>query len=253
MVGRGLHVVVLAGTALAGCGRVGYEGRGAFEVAVDAGAPDARSALECASAPPSLVCSGFERDVDTYWRIETVLDGRIDSGCLTPHGGDDCLVARIDQGGAAARVEREFPAQSSGTLYMRLYAYVDPTASIQGVTVAALHASTARLNGPDVNLASGDRVELYLQESDREWSLPMPRGEWFCVALAVTIADVGGFLSLQVGDQPAREIADVDTSPGGAYDRAIVGIGWSEASQQPVGVLVDDVIVTRTPVDCADP
>lgn len=224
--------------ALAGCGKFGFE--------------TAELAAACADVPDALVCSGFEGDFDTYWSSETEGDAWFEDPCPGAHAGQGCLVARMAEGGAAARAHRSFEPQSDGWIYLRLFAYAESGAVVDGVNLAALDAYDSGVYGPDINLVDGDRLELYLDELGAfvVSTGPVPRDRWFCIELGVDIDDAQGAVTFGVDGDPPAQIIGIDTFPNAGYDYVAVGIDWSTDSQPPIGVRIDDVVVATTPLPC---
>jgi hypothetical protein len=107
--------------------------------------------------------------------------------------------------------------------------------------------------GINVDLRSDDRWELFLPEHDVSLiSEPgaFDRDTWHCVQLQLVVDDVNGEAALVVDGQTVAGQTMLDTYPGEDLDLFTVGIEWSMADQGPIDLLIDDVVLSPTPVEC---
>ncbi len=239
-------IAVLALAHAAACGRYG------FDDLEDGAAP--RIPESCTDIPGVLVCSSFEEDFDD-WQLEVQGSGSLSPDCPTPRSGSQCLVAHIDEGGAAARAWQPFAPQDIGAqVYMRMYARLDSASDIAGVNLATLDAANSGVFGPDLNVVDGGLFELYMDELQANFGLvgPVPFDDWFCLHLSIAVEESNGTVVAGF-DTTRMERSGIDTFPNGAYDYTALGVDWSSDEQSAITVLIDDVVVATSPVPCSSP
>lgn len=79
---------------------------------------------------------------------------------------------------------------------------------------------------------------------------PLPRDQWFCAELGINIAETGGHSRLSIDGVVAAELAEFDSSLGGAgLSRFRIGAN-AGTGNDPLQLHVDDFVVRTEPIGC---
>ncbi|AKF04805.1 LamG-like jellyroll fold domain-containing protein [Sandaracinus amylolyticus] len=242
----------LAMVLLLGCGRVGYDPGSS-----DGGSADLDAAAqvdECAARHAGArVCSGFEGDVGTYWSLTTRDGGTIATTTTVAHRGARALRAEVGGSGSTAFAHHRFVPIASGDLWLRAFVRVPAPSGSVGVNLLAVEHEGSDVFGIDVNVGVDGRLLVYGVEAgtfDAPDDVRLRADEWACVELRIGVSDADGELELFVDGARAVSATGIDSYPEGDYDRLLVGVAWSDASQAPFEVLIDDVVLDVQPIGC---
>lgn len=261
-----MHRVTVAALVLVtACGRLGFGGSTArdapaSDVRAD-GAGDAPPDAAPACLPSYRLCDGFEgASFDPAWSIDigVTLDTTVaHRGASSAHVQSTALA--VNTGGYFNLLETKSLAFGDPTLYVRAY-----------VRMSALPAGS---NGWELMVAEqvggtvyGDYVfvknahfTLYTQfsgQATNEATSP-PLDTWQCLLWSVTRATTNTGAMTLAGDPAPISLSNVTTdgtSP--QVTRMAYGIGFAgtnvTTAQPPIDLWIDDLIVSPTPVTCAD-
>lgn len=214
---------------------------------VDSGAADAGAvAPGCAG---TLFCSSF---VGGLAGFDTVQNGGVLA--VASPGFDDtaALHPEIGEGSGTAYIHTALNQPGIGELYLRGYVRVAADAVIDDVAIFFL-GPAGGFAGINVDLRSDDRFELFLPENGVSLiSEPnaFVRDTWHCLQLQLTVDDLEGSATLRIDGQEVASQTALDTYPGENFDLFTVGIEWSMADQGPIDLLIDDVVLSQSPVEC---
>jgi hypothetical protein len=247
---RGLVLAILAA-----CGRVGFErvvSQGDDAAAGDGPGGDSGGP---ACLPSYLLCDGFEQPAFAgIWSVNTgaVLDHAI------AHRGTSSV--RMSVPGVAVGMNRYVVLGQTTTLatpgvvhvraWIRLSAL--PLDNMELITAAQPSANE------DALFVVPGALAVYAQWNDVsvDNGTPPPTGTWMCVLWTVTRATTNtGILSL-AGDPPGVTMTNEKTDGMPPVSEMDFGPGFSSTSvtvtQPALDVWFDDVIISTTPVTCAD-
>ncbi|MCA9600587.1 MAG: hypothetical protein KC417_01105 [Myxococcales bacterium] len=210
---------------------------------------------ECAAHPEWLFCDGFESGDLSGWNGER--QGNAIEVRTTPHRGRHGGYAHVNADGEQSLIEAQFPAVTSGSLYVRGYFRVPP-----GTTVGAMNLFS-------VHNTADDRVVVVLNGSEPDHLITFisstissgtgsssPEGvefdEWTCLELAIDVAaSPGGNLTLSKDGVTFAEgnQTGVNTAVPGGYMRVRLPITYVKDSGL-VEIYFDDIAVSTTPIGC---
>jgi hypothetical protein len=216
-------------------------------VPVEAGTPDATASdPSCAG---TLFCTSFEQGVTGFDTVEN--GGTL---AVAAPGFDDqaALQPEIAEGSGTAYIHTALNRPGVSELYLRGYVRVAADAVIEDVAIFFL-GPAGGFAGVNVDLRSDDRFELFLPEHDMSLiSDPgtFARDTWHCLQLQLQIDELNGAVTLLLDGQEVISQTALDTYPGEDFDLFTVGIEWSMADQGPIDLLLDDVTLSETPVEC---
>ena len=240
-----LALAALAALALLGCASEDYViGRFA-----DGGVG------ECAGRTGAIVCSGFERAELADWSAtELMLAGELERTTDRAHHGRAALRASSSAMMSVAVVAASFPAQRSGSLYLRAHLLVPadlPTETINVFFVGA-EPSPDPFSGIDFNLEGGS-IQIYSPESAVQrhtGTLLIPRDRWFCFRARIEIDAQAGVVEAHVDDQLALHAEGLDTLPEDGIHLFRAGLDWSSKQDAFFELYFDDVVVDTAEVPC---
>jgi hypothetical protein len=215
--------------------------------ALDSGASDAGNIdPSCAG---SLFCSSFEQGLAAFDVVES--GGTLS---ISPSGLDDqaALHPAIDQGGGVANVRVDLATSNVAELYLRAYLWVGSAEQLEDISIFFLGPSVAGA-GLAVGLRSSERIELFWAAQPLSLTSEpgaFLRDTWQCLQLSLLIDATNGEVTLQVDGDPVVSQTDIDSNLGGDLAYFNFGIEWSADGQVPAEILLDDVILSQTPVEC---
>jgi hypothetical protein len=214
---------------------------------MDSGVADAGSNdPTCAG---TLFCSSFAQGLAGF---DTVQNGGVLAVASPGFADSAALHPEIGEGSGTAYIHTALNQSGIGELYLRGYVRVAADAVIDDVAIFFL-GPAGGFAGVNVDLRSDDRFELFLPENGVSLiSEPnaFVRDTWHCLQLQLTVDDLEGSATLRVDGQAVASQASLDTHPGEDYDLFTVGIEWSMADQGPIDLLIDDVVLSQSPVEC---
>jgi hypothetical protein len=203
----------------------------------------------CSDHPDALVCSGFDSEDLNGFTITAPPDGTLATTQALRHAGAAALETRSQMRNDRTRLVREFPVQTSGTLYLRAWLFVEP-----GSVLFDLHTLTIG----DVDQADWGvnfhmledvlAVGLPTRESSGE-GLRVPVGSWFCMQAEVRLGDIDGAVRVWLDRQLAVSFADADTLPRRGARNMSVGLDRAVQSE-PAALYIDELLLDRQPTEC---
>jgi hypothetical protein len=210
------------------------------------GASDVRGdAFDLCAQPTTLVCDDFSA-------MPPILVG---SAQWLPAGGRSGGALQIT--GTAAMGGSSFypiPTQTSGSLYARAYAQVQPGPAV------ATYAVLLEMNN-DAITGGSEKVSADIYTND-EWGIGAPfsgggpgstavatRGTWTCIELQVDISSTAGAFHLFIDGTEVVGSTAVDTLIPGGFKQALLST-TVDATDPDVTVLFDDLAVALAPIGC---
>lgn len=212
----------------------------------EAGSDAASSDPNCVD---TLFCSSFAEGLASFDVVESGGTLSID-----PSGLDDqaALHAAIDEGGGAANIRVNLTTSNVSTIYLRAYMWVGSSQQLDDISIFFLGPSVAGA-GLAVGLRSSERIELFWAEHQLSlMSAPgaFLRETWQCLQLSLLVDATNGEATLLIDGDAVVSQSDIDSNLGGDLAYLNFGIEWSAGAQVPVEILLDDVILSQTPVEC---
>jgi hypothetical protein len=227
---------------------------------LDGGPPDARPVdpTECDDRfAGALFCDGFEfvhPGMRGGWSFE-LLEGTSQLATATEEVRVGARAARASIGTGSSRaafgVEGLGPIDS-GDLWLRGWILVPDTSILDAVSVLYLGNETGS-EGLGFQLWNGGRTAAWIGP-EMSWRSSMDAvvaGEWQCLRMHVHVADApGGVYELFVGETMVARHEMIDTLVTGGFTTVEAGIEYSDATQAPITVYVDEVVLQRAQVPC---
>ncbi len=204
----------------------------------------------CAGAEAALVCSSFE-SLDAG-ATEFAPDGSaIAVSAEQSLYGAKALAVTVAGGSARSSLHYEFKPQSSGTLYLRAWLYLD----VEDASNLHVHAFTVgSIDQPDwgttLHVLDGKLGFSFPQAGDVLGQLSVPARHWFCVRTQIELDATNGAASVWVDDALSLATKGVDTLPADEAHNIAVGIDYT--SELALRLYVDALRLGTTPVGCTE-
>lgn len=227
----------------------------------DAGAPDGGPGpTRCDDLHAGAIfCDGFEWVYPagrTGWDWDLLEDGNVDTVVdPTPYLGERALRATTTVAGGRAAIGATLPdAIVDGEMWLRAFFYIPAAQAISaGLSLLYIGAEDGSA-GIAFQAYGGGRASVWIGTQDR-WEgteTPLPRDVWTCLQLHVVVDDAAGEVELYLDDVLITVPFTGDTLPLGAggFRDVEAGIEFSNASQGPTTLYVDEVVLSRTRVPC---
>jgi hypothetical protein len=241
------HIVVAVVVAC-GCGRIGFENRS------DGAGGDAPTA-RCVGAE---LCDGFENGFDTsLWAV-----GGATIDTTVAHRGSASArfhTAPLTSGQLSYVViaQERTLALSDPTFYVRIWYLLGASPEIGNqFELIATDQITGILG--DFLFVRGDGISLFSGFANRQSDgvIPSPVGAWTCALWTLVRADTAtGSISVS-GDVSALALPNVQTDATAPIGKMEFGLGFATqhvtVSQPALDLWIDDVIVDKLPITCAD-
>ena len=203
----------------------------------------------------ALFCSGFEAEnLRDEWPASSVIeDAALERTLARAHSGAAALRAESRGPDSAAVVVTSLPVQRAGSLFLRAYVYIASEWATQTMNLFFIGDDPAEpFIGIDLNIQDG-AVQVFSPQFTPERttaSARMARDRWVCLRTEVAIADDRGAVRVWLDDALAVEVRDVDTAPDGGIHLFRAGVDWSSRQATFFEVYLDDVAISRRPLDC---
>lgn len=259
------RVTVAALVPLAACGRLGFGSRTTSDDAPPP-ASDAHADAPPADAAPAClatyrVCDGFEgASFDPMWSVDTgvTIDTTVaHRGASSAHMQSTALA--VNTAGYFNLLETRSLAFNDPTLYVRAYVRMSALAAgSNGWELMVAEQVGGTVYG-DYVFVKNDHYDLYTQfsgQSTSETAAP-PLGAWQCLLWTVTRSATNTGAMTLAGDPAPLALTAITTdgtSP--QISRMAYGIGFAgtnvTTAQPSIDVWFDDLIVSSSPVTCAD-
>lgn len=241
--------------ALLGCGRLDFAPASDGSVDASRDAADGDAAASCAGYE---ICDGFEgASFATVWQLDlgATLDATVaHRGSQSVHFQSTAL-ATSQQGYFRLYESKTLPL-ADATFYVRAWLrFGGLPASTNGMELIAAYQTSGGSEGDYLFLHSTG-LDIYDEFTavDMATATAPPLDTWLCMLWTVHRDPTAGSITL-AGD-PEMLVIDgkTDTSPPIAV--IAFGIGFSapnvDVAQPPLDVWMDDVIVDKSPLTCAD-
>jgi hypothetical protein len=225
-------------------------------MAVDAGRPGDSACYGLLGA--RLICEGFEASVIPGIWGPTTMNGSATRVGSPAYRGLGALEGRITAAGGKGFIGRPgLGARTSGSLYLRAYLYVGAGPPLRGLTALGLFGPTGGVSvllmdaGVAVVLQpKGAGIEEVVVTASAN-PYVIPRNAWRCAQFEIGIgAATTGTVRVLVDGQLAVERAGLNTLPVGGYDAVLAGVIYSDPQQEPIQVVVDELVADTSPIPC---
>jgi hypothetical protein len=241
---RAATLALVAGPALSGCGSDDYViGRFRDD--------------HCQAYEGALVCSGFERpDLSEWSDVIVVNQASVAQTDARAHEGEGALHAASRGDESAGVVAAEFPAVTSGEVYLRAYVFVpaEPITETMNLFFLGDYATPDPFAGTDFNIER-DALSIYSPGNapDRVTSATLfPRDRWVCFELAMTLSKDAGAVRVSLDGALGLEQTGMNTLPDGGVHLLRAGVDWSSLQTAPFDVYIDDLVVDTAPIGCGE-
>lgn len=215
------------------------------------GAPDAGPDSACAGPlAGALFCDGFEDGPGfAAWPYTEVLDGNLAWIDVGAYRGRGALRARSTAPGGRAYLVGSIAAPDTGDLWLRLYAYFPASADLTHFNFAGLGAEGV---GGITLYVFGATLKIWLEEpmSALSTGVDIPIDTWTCIELHTRISDTTGLVELYVDGSLSHSTTAVDTHPTMPYTGVVVGLPFTQDTQPPTTVLIDEVAAGTARLPC---
>ena len=206
----------------------------------------------CASHPDALFCSSFE-GADLAAEAATLLDGgELAHTTERALSGSGALATAVDTDDGRSRARYDIAPQTTGTLYLRAWLYldIDDTSSLHLHTITVGSVDTAT-HGTDAHILGGKLGFSFPNAGDVEGRASVPARAWFCVRLEIALGASDGAARIWLNEELSAEVEGADTLPPDGVHNLSVGIDRSERAG--VRLLIDDLLLATSPVSCHQP
>jgi hypothetical protein len=209
-----------------------------------------RARASCDDHGDALFCSGFDDQELSEWSLSEPPASTLATTTQYRHAGPSALEARASGPFDRSRFFAEFAPQTSGTLHLRLWMFVEPETVIRKLHLVTL----GDVNTPDWG------IDLQFQEDALAVETPVlapsgdgveiPRGRWFCVRAEITLGDADGAVRAFLDEQPAATRMDIDTLPAAGAHNLALGVDHS-AQDEHASIFFDELVLDTSATPCA--
>jgi hypothetical protein len=241
---------------VAACGRVGFDAVAGGDAASSDARGDGVAATGCAAKSYEL-CDGFEgASFATYWTVNgAALDATVaHRGSQSVHVQLPALLA--GNGAESVISEAQTLALADPVFYVRAYVrFGSLPAGNNGMEV--ISAENNNFSSEDALFVYNVDLGVYEQWNCRvaDNATPPPVNTWLCLLFTVTRSTTAGQLALG-GDVPPAVLSAQPTDGSPTLSDLYFGLQLAApnaAVDQPaIDAWIDDVIVDRAPITCAD-
>jgi hypothetical protein len=257
--------VLIACSALAACGRFGFDsGRGSgdgdggirppIDSMTNGDAPDSAALFNCKmSHPTALFCDGFEAPLNETYAYSILDNGRAEATTTRAYRGSRALEVEtlaINEF-KSARWGMFFPSMiASGDLYIRAYYWISAGTQITDhASILTTGYGVAPYPSAYVLLTPG---EITLQSDGNSFTFTrgFPREQWTCLELHIAVDATNGQVDLNVDGIAAMTTPPTDTLAGQGYTGLDIGLHYATPAQAPVEMWIDELVVDVAPIGC---
>jgi hypothetical protein len=145
-----------------------------------------------------------------------------------------------------------FPNLTSGKIYLRSYLYMPSGVPMVGVIAHGMSEAEPPYGGISV-LLSDAALQLDLHPNGpgvppivlgHDTPVPLERDRWLCLQMEIGIGGAGSAKLSVDGTVAAVSTGPIETLPPAGYRNISAGIVYSDADQQPIQLLLDEVGAT---------
>jgi hypothetical protein len=211
----------------------------------------------CDAYADAVFCSGFERPDLSDW-THVIVDGgnaHVEQTTERTHQGKGALHAGSTGAKSTAVVAKEFAKVLDGDLYLRAYLYVPGGLETKTMNIFFMgdFASPDPFKGVDFNLEDGAFSTYVPQDNPQRFTsatLTIPRDRWFCLQVHMVVSAKEGQVTIDADGQSALAEQGMNTRPDAGIHLLRIGIDWSSGQTTPFDYYVDDLVLSRSSIDC---
>lgn len=222
----------------------------------DAGTPDAGAGETGCDGPlaSAVVCDGYESDPGP-WSGATERSGSLERSTTFSAVGAYSLHPETTavNGQAAVRADGLGPF-NDGDLWVRTNIYVPASASIFDFTFLYVGSVVMPYQGVSLGIGRDGRAgaystisSTYVSDFDR---LIFPRDRWVCFELHVAVSETAGAVEVYMDGALAASRTALDTLPIGEFTYAATGIDYTDPTQGPLEIYLDEYALSRARLPC---
>ena len=207
-------------------------------------------ATRCADEGDALLCSGFDDEALPGWSLSAEPHSTLGTSSRHRYAGASSLEARASGVDTRSRYVGEFPVQRGGSLYLRVWMFVEPDALLDNLhTISIGDVDTADW-GVSLEFFRGEQTVETPTVPPTGEGLAVPQGRWFCVRAQVDLGETAGAVRVWLDERLAVRVTEIDTLPAAGAHNLTAGIDHS-AQQEPASVFFDELLLALEPVSCA--
>lgn len=198
----------------------------------------------------AVFCDGFENpDLLTSWPISIDRDGVSTRVSDPVYRGTGALRASTTLLGGRAGVRAPLePAITTGDLWMRGYFFVPPGPELVIATILISYGEEGGI-GAQVRETYGAWMGSAVGRVVSPSGTVVPRDRWLCFEVHITIAAEGMADVFVDGEQVITQHPVVTTQSTG-WNTLTTGLEFTENTQEPLTIYVDEVAVGTTRLPC---
>jgi hypothetical protein len=201
----------------------------------------------CAQHTGAVLCTGLEDALPAGWMDASSTGSDVSASSMLRFSGSASLLARTAGANGRSRLIHEIPMMTTGSLYLRAWAYMNPGAVVDDVHGIVIGDANTGDYGTKF-LYSAGKLRVATPTVDVPGSVDAPFGRWYCLRLELGVGDAGS-VKAYVDDQVLADQAGVDTLPAAGVHNISVGIDFA-GQAAPGELYLDDVLLDTQPVDC---
>jgi hypothetical protein len=203
----------------------------------------------CGPDGDTALCRGLDAALATGWQDASSPGQEVIASKKLRFSGTESLLAQTTGADGRSRLLHELPMMTSGALYLRAWAYMNPGAVVNDVHGFVIGDANTADYGTKF-LYSAGKLRVATPTADVGNSVPVPFGRWYCLRLELEIADAGR-IKAYVDDEVLADETNVDTLPATGVHNVSVGIDFA-GQAEPGELYFDDVVVDTQPLFCSD-
>jgi len=201
----------------------------------------------CDQRADAVLCSSLDEALPTGWMDASSADSDVSASSMLRFSGAASLLAHTAGANGRSRLIHEIPMMTSGSLYFRAWAYMNPGAVVDDLHSIVIGDANAGDFGTKF-LYSAGKLRVATSAVDIPGSVDPPFGRWYCLRLELGIGDAGT-VKAYIDDQVLADQTVADTLPATGVHNISVGIDFA-GQAAPGEVYLDDVLLDTQPVDC---
>jgi hypothetical protein len=201
----------------------------------------------------ALVCDGFETDPGP-WSGRNESGGSVmTDGTLAQRGTRSLHAATTVAGGNADRELVPIGPFTTGDLWARASIYLPSSAVVSNFTWLYIGESIAPYAGVSLGMGGDGAAGAYSQISltyTSDSTLVVPRDRWTCLELHVHLSDTAGTVEIYIDGTLGSSSTGIDTNPATGFTQFLAGIDYTDATQAPLEIWLDEVALSRSRLAC---
>ena len=202
----------------------------------------------CADDDQALFCSNFDDRELAEWSITAEPNSTLQATESERHAGRSALESEVIAFNGRSRFLGEFTPQRSGTLFLRVWMFVEAGAvlnNVHTVTIGDVDTPDWGVNFLFYQGALAVETPITGPAGD---DVAVPSGRWFCLQGEIDLADDGA-IRAQLDGAPALSIENIDTLPDAGVHNLTVGIDHL-AQPERTRVFFDELLLDTKPTQC---